>query len=45
LADTLAARIAEAISTRAEKPFPLSVVLVDMRGELLGTWGDVSTWH
>jgi len=45
LADTLSAHIAEAISTRAQSRFPVSVVLVDMRGELLGTWGDVSTWH
>lgn len=45
LADTLAGRIAGAISERMRKRFPVSAVLVDMRGELLGSYGDVSKWH
>lgn len=44
-ADTLAARIARAVSSRARRRFPVSVVLVDMRGKILGTYGDLSSWQ
>lgn len=45
LADTLSERIAHAIAARARERFPVSVVLVDMRGDMLGTYGEVSSWQ
>lgn len=44
-AEALAERIGSAVSNRARRRFPVSVVLVDMRGEVLGTYGDVSAWR
>lgn len=44
LADAAAARIEAAVFQRVQKRFSVSVVLVDLRGEILGTHGDLSFW-
>jgi cobalt-precorrin-5B (C1)-methyltransferase len=44
LADACAARIEEAVFTRVEKRFLVAVVLVDLRGDILGMHGDVFPW-
>jgi cobalt-precorrin-5B (C1)-methyltransferase len=45
LAEACAARIEEAVFTRIEKRFLVAVVLVDLRGDILGMHGDVSPWE
>ncbi len=45
LADECAARIGAAVSSRLEARFPVAVVLVDLRGDILGEYGDVSAWE
>jgi cobalt-precorrin-5B (C1)-methyltransferase len=44
LANAAAARIEAAVYQRVKKRFLVSVVLVDLRGEILGTHGDLSLW-
>jgi cobalt-precorrin-5B (C1)-methyltransferase len=44
LAHALAADIRNAISFRVKKRFPVTVVLVNLSGALLGTDGDVTPW-
>lgn len=44
LAEACAARIEEAVFARVEKRFLVAVVLVDLRGDILGMHGDVSAW-
>jgi len=44
LADALAADIRNAISSRVMESFPVTVVLVNLSGSLLGADGDVSPW-
>ncbi len=45
LAHTLAARIRLAVSVRTGQRFPVTVSLVDMAGQCLGTDGDLSPWQ
>jgi cobalt-precorrin-5B (C1)-methyltransferase len=45
LANELARRIRMAVSDRIGKRFDVSVVLVNMRGDLLGRNGDLSAWQ
>ncbi len=45
LADALAARVHGAVSGRIRDRFEVSVVLVNMRGVLLGMDGDVTAWQ
>jgi len=45
LADALAARVHGAVSGRIRDRFEVSVVLVNMRGVLLGLDGDVTAWQ
>ncbi len=45
LAQMLAYRIGQAISHRLSGRFPVSVILVNMRGEILGEDGDVTAWQ
>lgn len=45
LGDELAANISEAIHSRLERTMPVSVVLVDMKGNMLGRKGDLTPWQ
>ena len=45
LATELAARIRKAVDNRIEKRCPTVVVLVNIRSELLGSYGDLSPWQ
>ncbi|MBI5249780.1 MAG: cobalamin biosynthesis protein CbiD [Desulfomonile tiedjei] len=45
LAEECAARIADAVFDRLEERFPVAVVLVDLRGDILGEYGEVSAWE
>src|SRR5208283_256477 len=45
LAIKLAARIRQAIDDRIEKRCPTAVVLVNIRSELLGSYGELSAWQ
>jgi cobalt-precorrin-5B (C1)-methyltransferase len=45
LADACAERIERAVSERVKKRFLVAVVLVDLRGDILGMHGDVSPWE
>ena len=43
--DELACLVVKAVSERVRRKFPASVVLVNMKGELLGAHGDLSPWR
>jgi cobalt-precorrin-5B (C1)-methyltransferase len=45
LGDELAANIGEAVEGRLEGKIPVAVVLVDMKGNLLGQKGDLTPWQ
>ncbi len=45
LAEELAYRIRQAVSDRLSARFPVSVLLVNMRGEILGHSGDIAAWQ
>ncbi len=45
LGDACAARIERAVSDRIENRFLVAVILVDLRGDILGMHGDVSPWE
>ncbi len=45
LGDGLAANIGEAVEGRLEGKVPVAVVLVDMKGNLLGQKGDLTPWQ
>lgn len=45
LADECAARISAVVFDRVSKRFPVAVVLVDLRGDILGEHGEVSAWE
>ncbi len=45
LADQLSARISSAVGSRLAEKFSVATVLVDMKGEILGLYGDVSKWQ
>lgn len=45
LGDELAANICEAIHRRLDGTMPVSIVLVDMKGNLLGQKGDLTPWQ
>jgi len=45
LGDELAGAVREAVSTRLQGTVPVSVVLVDMKGNLLGQEGELTPWH
>ena len=45
LADSLAGRIRRAVCARVQERFEVSVVLVNMRGTLLGLDGDLTAWQ
>lgn len=45
LGGVLAARVADALRTRLERRMEVSTVLVNMRGEILGSDGDLSPWY
>lgn len=45
LAEGLSQRIAEAVSGRIRRRFPVSVVLVNLGGEILGSWGELEPWR
>lgn len=45
LGDELAANIGEAVEVRLEGKIPVAVVLVDMKGNLLGQKGDLTPWQ
>ncbi len=45
LADQLSARIRDAISSRLQERFHVAIVLVNMKGEILGLDGDLSKWQ
>lgn len=45
LADGLASRIREAVSRRLGERFPVAVVLVNLKGVVLGMDGDLSPWQ
>jgi cobalt-precorrin-5B (C1)-methyltransferase len=45
LAEACAARIQRAVRDRVENRFLVTLVLVDLRGDILGMHGDVSPWE